>query len=90
MTIFRLFERWIDPYADREAGAPPRGTIAFLWHFARQEKGPFAAMLVLGGAVALLEVALFYFVGRLVDILSTLDISAGWSGLTTNGHISSS
>jgi len=38
-------------------------------------------MIALGGCVALLEVALFYFVGRLVDLLESADPAAGWLGL---------
>jgi ATP-binding cassette subfamily B multidrug efflux pump len=38
-------------------------------------------MLVLGGVVAVLEAALFWFVGRLVDILDNVGPGAGWSGL---------
>ncbi|GKX33463.1 MAG: ABC transporter ATP-binding protein [Rhizobiaceae bacterium MnEN-MB40S] len=80
-TILGCFERWIDPYADRETGVPPPGAIAFIWHYVRQEKWPFAAMLALGGAVALMEIALFYFVGRLVDMLEGYDRASGWQGL---------
>ncbi|MBW8638799.1 ABC transporter ATP-binding protein/permease [Hoeflea sp. WL0058] len=80
-TILGYFERWIDPYAARETGAPPPGAVAFIWHYVRQEKWPFAAMLALGGAVALMEIALFYFVGRLVDMLEGFDAASGWDGL---------
>ena len=51
----------------------------------RQAKGVFAAMLVLGGLVALMEAALFWFVGRLVDLLGAAERSRGWDGLI-EGH----
>jgi ATP-binding cassette subfamily B multidrug efflux pump len=54
---------------------------SFLWHYVGQAKGAFAAMLALGGLVALLEAALFYFVGQLVDVLDVSEPSAGWDGL---------
>ncbi len=79
--IFQRFERWINPYAQTNATAPGSGAVAFVWHYLRQAKGPFILMLVLGGAVALLEVALFYFVGRLVDLLESAEAGAGWPGL---------
>ncbi len=79
--IFRLFETWIDPYSEAETEEPANSTIGFMIRYVRQAKWPFVAMIVLGGFVAFLEVALFYFVGRLVDLLEATDASAGWSGL---------
>lgn len=79
--LLRLFERWINPLAMNENATPAKGALAFIWHFVRQAKWPFALMLVLGGGVALLEAALFYFVGRLVDLLDSSNAADGWSGL---------
>ncbi|MGR6468797.1 ABC transporter ATP-binding protein [Rhizobium sp. PAMB 3182] len=82
--ILRLFENWIDPFARHDDLRPPRGTLAFIWYYVRQAKWPFFAMLVLGGLVAMLEAALFWFVGRLVDILDQTPKGSGWEGLTAN------
>ncbi len=79
--IARLFENWIDPFARSDDLRPPEGTAAFIWFYVRQAKWAFAAMAVLGGAVAVLEAALFWFVGRLVDLLDTVSRGAGWDGL---------
>lgn len=79
--IFSLFENWIRPFEDSPSAAPSGGALQFLLHYVRQAKWPFIAMIVLGGFVALLEVALFYFVGRLVDLLESTDPGEGWSGL---------
>jgi ATP-binding cassette, subfamily B, multidrug efflux pump len=84
-AVFRLFERWIDPFRQPEPGEIPKTAPAFLWHYVRQAKGVFAAMLVLGGLVALMEAALFWFVGRLVDLLGAAERSQGWDGLI-QGH----
>ena len=83
--IYALFERWIDPFRMLDNAPVPQSGPAFIWHFVRQAKGVFAAMLLLGGMVALLEAALFWFVGRLVDILGTADRASGWDGLM-QGH----
>ena len=83
--IYRFFERWIDPFRTLDDEPVPEKAPAFIWHFVRQAKGVFVAMLLLGGLVALLEAALFWFVGRLVDILGGADRAAGWDGLM-NGH----
>src|SRR5690606_36122689 len=42
---------------------------------------PFLALLVLGGLVALVEAALFYYVGRIVDLLDGANQAEGWAGL---------
>ncbi len=84
-VVARLFESWIDAYAPRGDLRPPASTWAFVWFYVRQAKWAFAAMLVLGGAVAMLEAGLFWFVGRLVDLLDTVPKEAGWSGLI-DGH----
>jgi len=79
--INHAFERWIEPYGRSGDLKPPAGTLAFFWHYIGQAKLPFFVMLVLGGLVALVEAALFYFVGRLVDLLDSADQAAGWNGL---------
>ena len=79
--LHSLFETWVDPFAPRAETAPPAGAMAFFWHFFKQAKLVFVALLVLGAVVALVEAAMFYFVGRLVDLLSTSDPAAGPAGL---------
>ena len=79
--VATLFESWIAPYARKGDLTPPKSTYAFIWHYVSQAKGPFAAMLFLGGAVAMMEAGLFYFTGRLVDILSDTPKLEGWAGL---------
>ncbi len=79
--IFRLFENWIQPFERQDDVKPPPGLVAFVWFYVRQAKAPFLAMLVLGGLAAGVEAAMFWFVGRLVDILDTIEPADGWSGL---------
>lgn len=69
--LFRLFETWIDPFQASPQKDMPRGGFAFLFHFISQVRWPFAAMLVLGGASAFLEVAIFNFLGIIVDLLDS-------------------
>ena len=80
-TVFRAFESWIKPFARREDLKPPENVFAFIWFYISQAKAPFLGMLVLGGVTAAIEAALFWFVGRLVDILATVKPGDGWSGL---------
>lgn len=80
-TVVHLFETWLDPFHRKGDLRPPRSLYAFIWHYVRQAKGPFLAMAVLGGGVAMLEAALFWFVGHLVDILDKVPPGSGWHGL---------
>lgn len=68
-AIYNLFERWVDPFRETEQLRPPSTTLAFIIHYAKQAKGPLALALVVGGLLPLVEAGLFYFTGRLVDIL---------------------
>ena len=70
--ILRRFETWIDPFRPRANLQPPRSTLGFIWFYIGQARMPFVAMLVLGGTSAAIEAALFWFVGRLVDILGSI------------------
>ncbi|OYR22095.1 ABC transporter ATP-binding protein [Brucella thiophenivorans] len=68
-AVYSLFERWVDPFREPDKLRPPSTTLAFLWHYARQAKWPLATALAVGGLAPLVEAGLFYFTGRLVDIL---------------------
>jgi len=66
--IFRWFESLIDIFAEPGEAMPPRGVWRFYWHYLRQVREILLAICVLGFFVALVEVALFDFLGRLVDL----------------------
>jgi ATP-binding cassette subfamily B multidrug efflux pump len=80
-ALNHLFESWINPFRSRTDVSPPGKALPFFIYFIGQAKIPFVALLVLGGFVALVEAALFYYVGRLVDILDASHQAAGWPGL---------
>jgi ATP-binding cassette subfamily B multidrug efflux pump len=80
----QAFEGWIDPFRPGGEGRPPDNATGFFLYFIRQAKLPFVALLGLGGLVALVEAALFYFVGRLVDILDGAQRAGGWAQLWAN------
>ena len=81
--LFRLFETWIDPFRGPPPKDMPRGGVRFLLYFVSQVRWPFIAMLVLGGASAFVEVTVFNFLGRIVDLLengnrATFFTDHGW------------
>ena len=70
--MFGFFETLVDPYAAYEqTDAPPRRLWPFLKEYIRPFRAVFAVTAVFSVAAAFLDVALIWYVGRLVDLLST-------------------
>lgn len=82
-AVYRWFENWVYPFREPANLRPPYGVGAFLWHYVGQAKLAFFAMLVIGGITPLVEAGLFYFVGKLVDILDQLPGERSWHALWT-------
>src|SRR5437899_5303383 len=80
-AVYRWFESWVYPFREPANLRPPAGVRGFLWHYVGQAKLAFFAMLVIGGIAPLVEAGLFYFVGRLVDILDQLPGERSWHAL---------
>jgi ATP-binding cassette subfamily B multidrug efflux pump len=80
-AIYRRFENWVWPFREPANLRPPRTTAGFMWHYVGQAKGAFFLMLVIGGVAPLVEAGLFYFVGRLVDILDQVQGERSWAAL---------
>jgi ATP-binding cassette, subfamily B, multidrug efflux pump len=72
-AVAKWFERRIDPYPLREPEQPPKGLVAFCLHYSKGAKRWLIAMAVLGAAIAVGEIALFGFMGSVVDWLGTAD-----------------
>jgi len=66
--IFHWFESLIDIFREAPDRAPPKSVVRFYIYYLRQVWKIFAAALFVGLAVALIEVALFDFLGRVVDM----------------------
>jgi ATP-binding cassette, subfamily B, multidrug efflux pump len=68
--MFRFFEKLIDPVATPSGVTPPTGTLAFYWHFIRQQKHLFAILVGIQFILASLDAALPVFVGMIVNRLA--------------------
>ncbi|BAN47455.1 ABC transporter ATP-binding protein [Metapseudomonas resinovorans] len=66
--LFQRFERLIDVFRQAPDEMPPRSVLHFYIHYLRQVWPIFSALLLVGLIVALIEVALFSFLGRIVDL----------------------
>jgi ATP-binding cassette, subfamily B, multidrug efflux pump len=81
--MFRFFENLVDPYtAYSETDAPPRRLWPFLWEYSKPFKGVFTLTALMSVIVAVVEVGLIWYMGRVVDLMSTGDPS---SVLATHG-----
>ncbi len=68
--MFDWFEKRLDPFPATEPVEPPRTLIAFCLHYTRGAWPYIAATGLLITAIALAEVWMFSFLGRIVDWLS--------------------
>jgi len=71
--MFRYFESRLPPFPETRLGAPPRGLVAFCWHYVRDARGWLIALALLTAAIAIGEVFLFSFLGSVVDWLATAE-----------------
>ncbi len=70
--MFRFFENLVDPYAPyAQTDTPPRRLWPFLADYIRPFRKVFAVTALLSVLAAFADVALIWYVGRLVDLLST-------------------
>ncbi|WP_421926287.1 ABC transporter ATP-binding protein [Neoaquamicrobium sediminum] len=69
--IWRKAEGVIEPFADTERDVLPRDAWQFILFFARQAKGPFVLLLIVGGLSGAVDAALYWSLGWLIDLLET-------------------
>ncbi|MGL4319320.1 MAG: ABC transporter ATP-binding protein, partial [Paracoccaceae bacterium] len=82
--MFRFFEDLVDPYGTyEETDTPPRRLWPFLRDYARPFKGVFAVTALFSVIGAFADIALIWYVGRLVDLLSTNGPAQVWAGYGT-------
>jgi ATP-binding cassette subfamily B multidrug efflux pump len=66
--ILRWFESLIDAFKEPADGMPPQSVWRFYVFYLRQVWPVFAAAIVVGFGVAIVEVSLFGFIGSIVDM----------------------
>ena len=70
--MFRFFENLVDPYGPYTPNdTPPRRLWPFLKEYIQPFRAVFAVTAILSVLVASADVALIWYVGRLVDVLAT-------------------
>ncbi len=71
--MYRFFEDLLDPLAPAPVEAPPQGTAAFFGYFLKPIKGLLVATLFISAIYSLSELALFWFVGVVIDWMQTTE-----------------
>ncbi|MFJ4141646.1 ABC transporter ATP-binding protein [Pseudomonas sp. NPDC089734] len=66
--LYRRFEKLIDTFRDAPTASPPNTVLAFYIYYLRQVWPVFTALLVIGLIGALIEVALFSYLSRIIDL----------------------
>ena len=74
--MFRFLESLIRGTRSHNAIAPPGGLLTFYWHFIRQTPGPYAAMVITSLCVAMADMSIPVFVGKLVALMAAPDRAA--------------
>lgn len=67
--LWRRAENTIDAFGDTDRPVLPKDATRFIFFFAQQAKGPFFLLLIIGGISGAIDAALYWGLGRLIDIL---------------------
>ncbi len=76
--MLQFFEKLTNPFPAGEPDQPPQGLYAFCRHYSKGMEIPLLVMALLTALLAMLEVALFGFMGQLVDWLVQKDPATLW------------
>ncbi|MGC1024807.1 ABC transporter ATP-binding protein [Pantoea agglomerans] len=68
--LYRRFEHFINIFHDAPTDSPPSTVWSFYLYYLRQVWPSFAALLVVGLASALIEVSLFSYLSRIIDMVN--------------------
>jgi ATP-binding cassette subfamily B multidrug efflux pump len=71
LLMFSWFERRLNPYPDDQPTLPPKGLLAFCWHYTKPAWPWLALLGTCSLLIAVAEVLLYQFLGNIVDWLGT-------------------
>ncbi len=67
--VWRTVETIVPPFADTDREVLPQTTGEFILYFARQARGAFLLLVIVGGFAGAVDAALYWAVGWLIDML---------------------
>jgi ATP-binding cassette subfamily B multidrug efflux pump len=77
-AIFSWLESRTDSFPPDRPTKPSPTLLGFIWHYSLPFAGLIVSASVLATAIAIIEVYLFAFVGRLVDWLASANRATFW------------
>ena len=80
--MFKFLESLIRGTRAHEAKTPPAGLLSFYWHFIGQTPWPYVAMLITSLSVALADMCIPVFIGKLVALMEAADRVAALAAQT--------
>ena len=81
--MFRFLESLIRGTRAHAAATPPSGLLSFYWHFIGQTPWPYVAMVVTSLSVALADMCIPVFIGKLVALMGAPDRAAALAAQAT-------
>jgi len=76
--MLRWIEQRISPFRRASIDQPPENLVGFFWHYCRQIWGTLVVVVLVGSLAALIEVTLFTFLGRIVDMARAAETPAAF------------
>jgi ATP-binding cassette subfamily B multidrug efflux pump len=77
--MLAFFENLVDPFPTAVPTKPPRSLFGFLWHYSKPIAPHLLCVSLTASAFAVMEVALFGFLGNLVDFFAEANRQTFWS-----------
>ncbi len=77
--MLAFFENLVDPFPAAVPAKPPRSLFGFLWHYSKPIVPHLLVVSLTASAFAILEVALFGFLGNLIDFFADANRETFWS-----------
>jgi len=69
--MLRRAEALLDPTARQPEAPPTDGLLPFYWHYLRQERWLLGCLFLFGGLIAVMDVTIPAFIGRVVGLVSS-------------------
>ena len=77
--VLKTFENLIDPFSDHPAGTPPSALVPYMLSMLKPFGKWLPVMAVMSIAVAVVEVSLLFYTGRLIDLMAETGVTAFWA-----------
>ncbi|MEM8729927.1 MAG: ABC transporter ATP-binding protein [Pseudomonadota bacterium] len=76
--VLKRFENLVDPFAPHAEDTPPKELVPYFISVLAPFRRVLPAMVVMSMAVAVVEVSLLFYTGRLIDMMSETGITTFW------------